>query len=330
MMAGRRFQYTRLLIAIPLIVSCAMTPAPKVERIAVVTPPASAPAPPAPSASPPTVLAVPPPALPEKVPLGPVDKKEVLRSWMEQHDRLYRVAAPLLLKNVQACGDRTRNMLGFTAKNKYSNTEDFIDAATELGFDDRLRVVTVLPGSGAERAGIEQGDKLLVVGIEPLPTARDAQSEAGALISAELQGRDMVRMTVSREDERITTDVPLTPACAFAIELGDADEPAAYSDRNRILVTRGMIRQASSDRVLANVIAREMARSLLMQGPGSTSAQVIDTLGVLHADAPVGLPPEQTAPDAVDASLRAALAQDLLQRAGYIAPDAATIPRRRP
>ncbi|MFX5709827.1 hypothetical protein ABTE34_20280, partial [Acinetobacter baumannii] len=43
-----------------------------------------------------------------------------LRELIAQQDRLYRVAAPLLTSNAQLCRGNARNLLGFTAKNRYS------------------------------------------------------------------------------------------------------------------------------------------------------------------------------------------------------------------
>ncbi|MGZ3254903.1 MAG: peptidase M48, partial [Burkholderiaceae bacterium] len=47
-----------------------------------------------------------------------------LQSLVTQQDRLDRVAAPLLVNNPEICKDNARNLLGFTAKNKYSYSEE--------------------------------------------------------------------------------------------------------------------------------------------------------------------------------------------------------------
>ena len=45
---------------------------------------------------------------------------EALRSLAAMQDRLYRIGAPLLVNNTDLCKGNARNLLGFTAKNKYS------------------------------------------------------------------------------------------------------------------------------------------------------------------------------------------------------------------
>lgn len=117
----------------------------------------------------PATAPVPPPA---SLPPPPVaaDKASILRNWIAQQQRLYRVAAPLLIQNTELCPQHARNLLGFTAKNRYSYTDDFAETAqAALGLEERLQVMSVFPGSGAEAAGLRQGDTLFAVEIEPLP-----------------------------------------------------------------------------------------------------------------------------------------------------------------
>ncbi|HWT71068.1 MAG TPA: peptidase M48, partial [Oxalicibacterium sp.] len=72
----------------------------------------------------------------------------VLRTLTTQQDRLYRVAAPLLVSNAPLCRSYARNLIGFSAKNKYSYSADYVRAAQTLGFGEQLRVTGVLPDSG--------------------------------------------------------------------------------------------------------------------------------------------------------------------------------------
>jgi hypothetical protein len=44
-------------------------------------------------------------------------------------DRLYRVAAPLLIDNAELCKANARNLLGFTAKNRYAYPGEYNQAA---------------------------------------------------------------------------------------------------------------------------------------------------------------------------------------------------------
>ncbi|HZW13403.1 MAG TPA: M48 family metallopeptidase [Noviherbaspirillum sp.] len=226
-----------------------------------------------------TEIAVETPASPP-----PFDKAAALRTWVEQQDRLYRVVAPLLVKNTELCPGHARNLLGFTAKTKYSYSDDFIDVAQEvLGLDERLKVMSVLPGSGAAQAGVQPRDILLVAGIEPLPEGRDAERNAAALIASEVQGSTQLNLTVLRNDERIALDIPLTPACAMVVDLGNTDGVSSYADGHRLMITRGMLAFARTDEELAYALAREIAHNVLTAAPRADMGAVIDGLRTLDA-----------------------------------------------
>lgn len=252
------------------------------------------------------------------------DKAALLRTWADLQARVYRVAAPLLIYNTELCPRHARNLLGFTAKTRYSYSDAFVDTAqSELQLTDRLRVMNVLPGSGAEQAGLKKGDTLAAVEIEPLPQGPDAERASAAIIASELQGRNNVSLTVLRNGERTVLDIPLTPACAMVIDLGNADFAASLADGQRIMITRGLLNQAQSEQELAYVIAQEMARNILMEQGLPEVAAVIDrlhTLDQLPAEAAVAA---GIAPLPAAAALQARkLALYLLARAGYSADGA--------
>ena len=216
-------------------------------------------------------------------------EQETLRSWVAQQDRLYRVAAPLLVTNTELCRTNARNLLGFTAKNRYSYSSDFADAAQKmLGLDERLQVMDVLPGSAAAKAGIRRGDVLLAAEDKPLPVGDGAERQAAGVLGPLVTSRTSIRLSLLRKDQPLTITVPLTRACGFSIELGNADFAAAYSDGRRILVTRGMLGFVRSDQELAYVLAREMAHNALghaqKQKMSAASGSVIDNLIRMHPD----------------------------------------------
>src|SRR5690606_35733170 len=81
--------------------------------------------------------------------------REQLRLLVSGQERLYRVAAPLLVKNVELCRDHARNLLGFSAKNRYSYGDSLSQTARELyGLGEALQVVSMLQESGAAQAGL--------------------------------------------------------------------------------------------------------------------------------------------------------------------------------
>jgi len=238
------------------------------------------PAPPPSPAQPTTVVVAPPKNTAEQ---------ETLRTLITQQDRLYRIASPLLVNNADLCKGNARNLLGFTAKNKYSFSDELAQAAESLyGMDDRLQVMGVLINSGASRAGIRRGDKMISVEGTPVPQGENAE-RATALLLAPLVGRrPSIKLTMLRDGANIPMTVPLTRACAYSIELGNADNVNAYNDGRRVLITRGMMNFARSDEELAYVLAKEMAHNILQhaakQKQSNTVGDIIDNLVRVHPD----------------------------------------------
>ncbi|MBP0599749.1 M48 family metalloprotease [Herbaspirillum sp. LeCh32-8] len=249
-------------------------------------------------------------------------QQKELRELIAQQDRLYRVAAPLLTTNAQLCRGNARNLLGFTAKNKYSFPIEYAETARSLGYDERLQVTGVLPGSGAEQAGIQRGDVLMSVAGKPMPQGTDAERQAAVLLSPLVVKKAPISLGVQRKGQTSTLNVPLTFACAFSIELGNADNVNTYADGRRVLITRGMMKFAQSDEELAYLIAKDMAHNILghaiRQRMVSTIAEVIDNLLLPHPDptTTAGTAGIRVYPQDLDAAADT-LSLYLLARAGY-------------
>lgn len=283
-------------------------------------------APPPPQVKPAPVAApVPVPPQPIKPPPAPAytPEQQALRQLSAQQARLYSVAAPLLVNNPQLCKGNARNLLGFTAKNQYSYTDEFIDAAHKgLGLDERLQVTGVLAGSGAARVGVRPGDKLVSVDDNPMPQGRNAQGEALKILAPLVSGRSSVTLAVLRNGADVAMNVPLTLACAFGIELGNADHVNSYADGLRVLVTRGMLNFAATDEELAYVLARGMAHNVLKhptrQRMSATVAGIIDNLVRMRPDMSVMVGTSGVKPATPDMDVAAdKLALYMVARAGY-------------
>lgn len=207
---------------------------------------------------------------------APAAETAALRSMIAMQDRLFKVASPLLTANVPLCKGNARNLLGFTAKNKYSYSQAMAPAAQSLGFDDRLKVTDVLPGSGAARNDIKRGDYLISVGDRPVPQGESAERLTAILLTPLMTGKTPIKLGLQRGSTPMNVMVPLTTACAFSIELGNVDTVNAYSDGTRVLVTRGMLNFVRTDEELAYLIAREMAHNALAH-PGRQ--KMVKTIG---------------------------------------------------
>jgi hypothetical protein len=214
---------------------------------------------------------------------------DTLTKMADLQNRLYKVASPLLIHNAELCKGQARNLLGFTAKNRWSYPGDYNEAAhLAFGMDERLQVTSVLAGSGAAKAGLQTGDVLLAAAGKPLPTGQHALSQAGAVFNRIAASQASLPLTVERHNSERQVAIPVTRACAFAIELGNADNINAYADGSRVLVTRGMINATRNDDELAFVLARTMAHNMLghaaAQRNNATIGSIIDNLKSITPD----------------------------------------------
>ncbi len=255
--------------------------------------------------------------------------QENLVKMVALQDRLSKVSAPLLINNADLCKNYARNLLGFTAQNKYSYPGEYADAAqAALGYGEQMQVSGVLPGSGAARAGLRKGDGLLAADGKSLPAGPNAEGPFGAIVGPLASKSASINMTIAREGQPQGLKIPVTRACAFRVALGNADNINAYSDGARIMLTRGMIHAAQNDEGIAFVIAREMAHNILdharNQRNSGTAGSIIDSLGAVQPDASMltGAAGIRAMPQELDAQADT-LAIYLLARAGYNIDNAA-------
>lgn len=263
------------------------------------------------------------PASVDSAPVAESAQHETLRSATALQERLDHVAGPLLLKNAAACKKQTRNLLGFSASNRYSYSEALSGAAqAALGLGEALQVTSVMSGSGAERVGLQRGDRLIAVGNKPMPQGKNAELEAPAVLAPFVIDQTSVKLTVQREGKNLNLSVPLTRACGFRVELGNTDNINLYADGRRILVTRGMIKFVRSDEELAYVIAKGMAHNLFGHthrlGMTETVGDAINNLRQVRPDSGENIqnPKLKPMPQAMDA-IADRLSLYLTARAGY-------------
>ncbi|WP_377701599.1 M48 family metalloprotease [Pseudoduganella sp. UC29_71] len=249
--------------------------------------------------------------------------QDALRVMVNLQDRLSRVSAPLLINNADLCKSMARNLLGFTAQNRYSYPGEFSEAARAvLGYGERLQVSSVLAGSGAARAGLRKGDGLVSVEGKALPGGPDAESQAAEVLGPLVGKQAALDMTVARNGNNQTLKVPVTRACAIRVHLGNADNINSYADGQRVLITRGMMNFAQSDEAIAYVLAKDIAHNVLGHaGAMRNSAAVgsmIDNLVRTKPDLSllIGSGGIKAVPQELDAAADN-LALYMLARAGY-------------
>ncbi len=206
-----------------------------------------------------------------------------LQSWVEQQQRLYTVAAPLLMSNAALCKRSARNVPAFVVKTRYSYSDEMVAAAkSAFGLGELPQVMLLFPDSGAAASGLQQGDVLQAVGDSKIAPGPNAERDAIRLLDAAAQkARAPLALSIRRLGASMTVNLGVTRACAFTIELGDADVANSYTDGRRVMVTRGMLDVVRSDEELAYVLAKEIAQAALTRTAVPGMRQMIDRLALV-------------------------------------------------
>ena len=204
---------------------------------------------------------------------------EQLQRMAALQERLYRIAGPLLISNADLCRNDARNLLGFDAKNRYSYPADMAEAAqVAFGMGDRMQVTDVLLGSGAARAGLRRGDVLASVAGTPLAAGESALRSMRSILGPLVGSQSSIEFRIEREGNARNLTVPVTRACGYAIEVGNADNVNAYADGRRVMITRGMIQFTQNDNELAYVMAKTMAHNVLDHAAAQRNAATIESI----------------------------------------------------
>ena len=191
-------------------------------------------------------------------------RQVALQAYLDDQKRLMRVSYPLLTKGSDLCGEDIRYTTGMALANSSTLLgEPFKESAeSDYQLNDAVQVVYVVPGSGADKAGIRAGDTISQIGAwQRTGSGTDVVKQSLGEIQKQTKNGQPVRLDVVRQGRG--QSLLLTPdrACSYPVVLGNGDEVNAYADGNQVVIQRGMMRFASSDTELGLVISHEIAHN---------------------------------------------------------------------
>lgn len=188
----------------------------------------------------------------------------VLETRMRQQARLQAVAYPLLESALPMCGDDVARRVGMTFTNVSAFAKDLRDAARAVGYTDTVTVTQVLPGSGAEKAGLQRGDRLLAMDGTSVPVGATAVKDLSTwLARREKASPADVNVTYRRDTTTRTVPVPTEAACDYNVVAVTMDDLNAFSDGRNVYVTTAMLRFAADDGELATVVGHEIGHNAM-------------------------------------------------------------------
>ena len=195
-----------------------------------------------------------------------IQRSLVLRQAIEHRARLNRVAFPVLQAGAPLCREKghTARKVGIDVLDKYtfpSNDRKTMEAT--FGYGDDVQVISVAPGSPADRAGMREGDVLVRLGDWPVPAGSDAIKTLTARYVEMASTEAEIATTVRRGGKEITLQVPVEEVCKYSYSVEAKHEVNAFADGERIVFAHGMMDFARTDEELAIVVGHEIAHNLM-------------------------------------------------------------------
>ncbi|MDA0822370.1 MAG: M48 family metallopeptidase [Proteobacteria bacterium] len=190
-------------------------------------------------------------------------RRLVVQRLVGDQTRLMGIAHRLLIAGADLCGQDVRPIYGFAALSSYSFDEELWPAARSFGIGDLPTISNVLPGSGAEAAGLQTSDVIKQIGTWKVPAGKASLEKATEKIDAHRASSLPLSMVVARAGSDVAIELNGEPACAYSIDIGTGNAVNAYADGERIVIEQGMMRFVESDEELGLVIGHELAHNAM-------------------------------------------------------------------
>ena len=174
-----------------------------------------------------------------------------LQRYIDDTNRLQRIAWRLRHQGSYLCQQHTAS-LGLVTLSVAQLPPQW----QQLHIDRQPTVVQLVPDSPAAQSELQQGDRILALNGESI------QARYWQKALAKLQPGVPIQLTVERDGP---LQIRLSPVavCDYPVHYAVDDTVNAYADGSRVVVTRGMLRFADTDRELALVVGHELAHNIM-------------------------------------------------------------------
>jgi len=173
--------------------------------------------------------------------------------------RLFNVAEPIMLANVDLCGKLVTNYTGAEFVTLESTGKDFRDVSRKLyGLEEQPTVL--LMGATAPALDVLQaGDVITKVNGKQVPKGNRGVVFVHKTLAK--QKSSAAAMRIKRAGATLDVTVPTKRACNSPVKVLNSNAVNAVADGKSIGVTRGMMRFAASDKELATIVGHELAHN---------------------------------------------------------------------
>jgi len=213
-----------------------------------------------------------------------------IETQFAQDARLDDVGFALLQAAVPFCGNAATRRTGFRYTSVSAFSRELKEAAGFLGYVDTVSVVSVAKGGPADRAGLKPGDRILAIDGEGIPLGTLGMSALRSRMQrAARDAKGEVRAIVRRAGAPLALTIPLDSACDFRLVSWRETTADAWGDGETISVTGPMMKYATTDSLLAVIVAHEIAHNAIRRTSTSSKSfqEAWRTLGSIVGQAAV-------------------------------------------
>jgi predicted Zn-dependent protease len=232
-----------------------------------------------------------------------------VRTIVEEQKRLSSTHTRLATYAHRLCGKELAPSTGAAYLSKTSS--DLSPSYEKLyGIREIPTVLFVLNDGPASVAGLQPRDVITHINDQPVPTM-----ERFGEIYRTLGAADPIRMSIVRNGTAMPVEIKPQKACRYPALLSPDQMPDAFTDGERVVVTRGMMAFARDDFELSLVLAHEIAHVAMHHEDAKLKNIVADLFVKILAAV---TPEEQALTGLVSSTHVASYSQEFEAEADYI------------
>ena len=203
----------------------------------------------------------------------------LVTAGFKQQQHLNDLAFPLLVAAAPICAPAVMPRNGLFFLSVTTTNETYRAAYAGIGITESLSVVGVTKNSGAERAGVRAGDRVLTIGGKAAPVGKDAVALGIEQSVRAYDAGGPMALTVRRDSSVLEFQVAADTGCTYAVVILPANptffwgrDLNAWVGPNAIYVTDEMA-AALTDQQFTVLLAHEIAHGTMHLSAVTSSAQ---------------------------------------------------------
>ena len=265
-----------------------------------------------------------------------------LDAWLDDMSRLVAVGHRVAVAARGECGDRVKPWVGAFGANRSAFTQDYWRVAQARGIGAAFKIISVVPGSPADAAGLWPGDIILEVAGRRIAADGPALAQIVNLLKASGGQPGGTEFVVLRDGWELVKFVTPVRGCDFAVNRLEGQQVTASADADIISVHQSLLRYVRNEHELAMIMAHELSHNVLDHRGSKLQNAVVGTAVGFAFDVLFGMAGVDTEAEFSKAGMRAGataysqefeaeadyMALYMLARAGYDVAAASNIFRR--